>query len=169
MHGCDRCEKKFSQIKYLMNHLESAHGIKSEPRKKRLVIKDESVKNPSGQADRAKYYKKFQCDDCGKIVSSSKVLEIHKVSYHLNMDPEKKEQLLCEIDSNRSHSKEKIPCKQCGKILTRSMMRTHILRIHEKIKRFFCDYCGLSFYRKHELESHMKVRSIMKDLIKDCF
>lgn len=72
------------------------------------------------------------------------------------MDPSKKEELLNEIDKERVHNREKIPCPDCGEVIMRASMRRHKVRVHEQFKTVECDLCGASYFTKGELEHHMK-------------
>lgn len=53
--------------------------------------------------------------------------------------------------------REKVSCPECNLKVARWSLKTHILRIHERVKRFQCDICGKMAYQKCEIEIHMKV------------
>lgn len=53
--------------------------------------------------------------------------------------------------------KNKALCPDCGQSFNQTSMRRHILRVHEKMREFYCDNCERSFFRKEELLNHLKV------------
>ena len=74
---------------------------------------------------------------------------------HCDMVFEKPHLLQCHID--RKHS-ERTPCADCGKLLTRKQMATHIKMCHrpQDETSVTCDECGKSYNGKNALKAHMK-------------
>lgn len=53
------------------------------------------------------------------------------------------------------NSIDNFECSNCNKIFgTMYQLKRHILRVHEKLKRFACDKCPIKFYDKYSLKVH---------------
>lgn len=83
---------------------------------------------------------KAQCDICSKVLNAYS-LKRHMIIFHT--DPEKKEELLNELDKSREYRLERIVCSDCGQVVRRAHMKKHQARVHQKVKRFWCDICGV--------------------------
>jgi C2H2-type zinc-finger domain/C2H2-type zinc finger/Zinc finger, C2H2 type len=75
--------------------------------------------------------KKFQCQQCPKSFETSSGLRQHEKSH-----------------------KPKVSCEICNKVLRPHYLKAH-LKIHESIKKFYCDHCGAGCVTKYELTQHM--------------
>lgn len=93
-----------------------------------------------------------ECPICSaKVINLKRHMETH--SNH----PEKPARKIQQIN--------KVSCEICGKEYRMDCIKKHFDRVHMKLKRYFCDYCGKSFYGKLGLESHIKVDWIYENLI----
>ena len=91
----------------------------------------------------------FECEECGKAVSTKEILDRHKKTVH---------------------RKESITCEECGMQVSReNHMNRHLSEVHgavknvnldfapadlQKFKRFQCDICRKAFTRKETLKRH---------------
>lgn len=62
-------------------------------------------------------------------------------------------------------SNAKVECEICGKLLTKTSLKTHKKVIHENQKLFTCEMCGKSFSNKTLLKAHMNVHMGVFDFI----
>lgn len=108
---CDECGKGFKNMKQLRNHKE-LHSLNKGSK--------EQLKN--------------KCADCGKILSSGRLLRAHRNAVHLKM---------------RSHL-----CSYCGYNTTsHSSLRIH-LRQHTNEKPFTCETCNYQTADHNSLRRH---------------
>lgn len=63
--------------------------------------------------------------------------------------------------ANVVKSQNPLKCSICNKVLANIfLVRKHIERVHEKLKRFNCNHCPKDFYSKSDLVRHVKHRHI---------
>ena len=79
----------------------------------------------------------FSCLKCEKVFSSKRKLKYHSVHVH--------------------SEKMKYGCKDCGKLLSRSKLKQHIMRDHEKTLPFTCEIlsCQKKFVSHYYLKRHL--------------
>ena len=215
-HKCDQCGKAYSEKQKLKKHKETVHEGKSE--------------------------KNFVCDICGKIVTTSGALVIHKRIHDQSVDVITPADILkkCEkcneefnvpeffedhlkqcLDEQKcfkcrhceswwvshlslemhiavSHQKLNYACHICGIVfMTSERKANHVKQIHDKVdefvchlcakpcsnkrkfkehmevyhgtgeKKFACEHCGLKFFQKGRLTSHVKTKHT-RDTIYQC-
>ncbi|XP_060950991.1 uncharacterized protein LOC133027863 [Limanda limanda] len=105
-----------------------------------------------------------QCEECGRILSSSAALESH-VALHRGSRPFSC--TLCQktfpdakglVRHRKVHSKGKSHiCKVCGKGFAYGFtLTTHIQNVHNKVKAFVCQICDERFFIKQQVEEHVR-------------
>lgn len=122
----------------------------------------------------------FQCDSCSATFESKQLLTNHEKSKHPKVvedfsadDWQNDENFLIEPENSKAtNSKSKVPCKLCGKRISKLFMTKHISQTHKKQYKFRCDICYKGFYRKQRIEEHLKVGVSVKSIsncIYSCF
>jgi len=128
----------------------SENPIKSKPKKAKKPRVPRPPKQPKGNFPLTK------CDECGKEHMKSSCPRCIK-------------RKTCEVCGHRyvnKCTKCAYTCEQCGKICWKSYrLKQHIETIHDKIKKYKCDTCGLLFVAKSRLIRHRDVHKAAPDLI----
>ncbi|KAK3577189.1 hypothetical protein CHS0354_037529 [Potamilus streckersoni] len=121
-HNCRFCHSQFRVLIDLIAHLEERHWDRPDLQEELEAVRLES--------------QKMKCDICGRVLSNSKLLQIHKKSNH---ETERKMELchLCPSSFNRRHE-----------------LRNHIRVVHEKIKTLECSLCKTKFATKAKMLTH---------------
>ncbi|KAL3854793.1 hypothetical protein ACJMK2_014042 [Sinanodonta woodiana] len=121
-HNCRFCHSQFRVLIDLIAHLEERHWDRPDLQEELEAVRLES--------------QKMKCDICGRVLSNSKMLQIHKKSNH---ETERKMELchLCPSSFNRRHE-----------------LRNHIRVVHEKIKTLECSLCKTKFATKAKMLTH---------------
>ncbi|XP_048730439.2 uncharacterized protein LOC125647703 isoform X2 [Ostrea edulis] len=104
---CEFCGKKFHHEEYLKVHVEGVHEKKH----------------------------KFQCEECGKFLTSKPGLTSHIKQFH-------------------SDEKVVYPCSECGKVFNQKGNRKMHMYSHMKEKLFKCDECEKTFKYPEQLKKH---------------
>ena len=86
---------------------------------------------------KSKHEKKIRdrkCDECGKVLKTPNLLDIHKRHAHLTVKPQ---------------------CQLCAKsFTTKSGLSRHTKNIHERKMPWYCKICGKTFRAKAFLTDH---------------
>ncbi|XP_061188855.1 PR domain zinc finger protein 15-like [Saccostrea echinata] len=109
---CEHCGKKFHHEEYLKVHVEGVHEKKH----------------------------KFQCEECGKFLTSKPGLVSHMKQFH-------------------SDEKVVYPCSECGKVFNQKGNRKIHMFSHMKEKLFKCDECDKMFKYPEQLKKHRFIHS----------
>lgn len=154
----------------------------------------ESSKTDSESAERPE---KFQCDFCGFSTSRKYILKVHIACWHFRAryskrliknstkcsamkmfqvftieNKEVKDEIhlkplktyLQKIDPDKV-----LKCQNCESYFSsKKDLLNHTKSLHEKIRRFFCDLCHYSFYRKDHLKRHLLSHIRNKKIITPC-
>ena len=163
---CYMCDKQFSSISKLKDHVVNAHeNLRNE--EKALVEESPSdttkIEKNSNRSDSKKNLK-FTCKVCGKQFTYQKSFMTHAKS-HPDYEPEtsneKDETVGPSEDSNERGNEsedddmplEGLQCTQCGKLFaTKRNLKRHITT-HSGLK-FHCATCGKEFSRVDKLKEH---------------
>lgn len=143
---CLQCNHTFSEQNKLNYHLFKIHGAQVD-------------------YDSNNYY---TCESCDYITKEFKNLKRHKKLIHLKV-----RKLFCDFcgkgflipsDLKRHkliHGSRNFECGYCKLcFVSYSKLKCHIERIHMRIKRFSCSYCGKGYYFRSELNFHLRSHSI---------
>ncbi|XP_063391903.1 uncharacterized protein LOC134677387 [Cydia fagiglandana] len=135
---CDACGQRFRRRQTLVNHIHTVHD------------KSRSAK----------------CDICGKTLSNRSNLRSH-MRTHVEHRPYKCTFRGCRMrfkDASgrvkheiKHYPERQFPCKICDKLFTREYrMHKHLNTHMAKVKKVECDYCGVRFYNKNYLTTHIQ-------------
>lgn len=137
---CERCPKEFSDRYAFRKHSETLH-------------RDKSIK------------KRYYCDICGKILTTSHGLVIHKrvhtgeKPYECDICSKQYPQRNSLLHHMRTHTKERpYLCHECSKTFgQRNSFRLH-LQSHQGIKPYKCEFdgCTWAFMQKSKLQIHIQ-------------
>lgn len=60
-----------------------------------------------------------------------------------------------EMSDAKIRGLEFIACEVCGKLVRRQYMLSHVQSIHEQVVKAECDICGMKFYNKSRIQTHI--------------
>ncbi|XP_063545348.1 uncharacterized protein LOC134753391 [Cydia strobilella] len=135
---CDACGQRFKHRQTLVTHIQIVHD------------KSRSAK----------------CDICGKTLSNRGNMRSH-MRTHVDQRPYKCTFRGCgkrfkDASSRGKHEikhypERQFPCSICDKLFTREhRMHRHLNTHMPKVKKVECDYCGVRFYNKNYLTTHIQ-------------
>ncbi|XP_051918592.1 uncharacterized protein LOC127599013 [Hippocampus zosterae] len=110
---------------------------------------------------------KNQCEDCGRILSSSAALESH-VSLHTGHRPFPCARCGKSFPDARGlkrhghvHCNGRLHiCQQCGKGFVYGFgLNKHLQMVHGKRKPFVCQLCNKAFFTKRDVETHIRTHT----------
>lgn len=151
---CMFCERMFSRIRMLQEHLGQEHGYEVT---NNIFICTKCDETFVTCTDLNSHYEQdhgmpniVMCQDCGhsKSFVSETLLTAHKIESH-EYDPLKKVENVNEL-------KNKYKCDICGKYSkTEGILRDHKKMVHEKESHAFkCDLCPFSTHQMSRLKQH---------------
>merc|ERR1719319_93285 len=178
-HTCDECNKSFSQIKNLLDHVKDVHTYEPCPCP---FCEGKTLKN---RTELEQHLKMFHKDDINKNEIKEILEEIknevgtndsdsegnHKVGLkkhvqvvnngvrhhceHCDYSAVKKSNLNVHVRS--VHDKVKYDCEHCAyKATFKGNLRLHVQAMHEGIK-YPCDFCDFEATQKYGLKNHIKL------------
>ena len=137
---CELCKKTFKKLINLQLHLEKVHEINSKP----VVLEQETLPES------------YKCVQCTREFVSEEALMKH-VSEHANetAKPVEKKPIARNLPPAKDND-VKATCPQCNQTFRRLFnMKTHINRVHNKVKPYKCDKCDKSFATNSDLKQHL--------------
>lgn len=138
---CNICFKRFSSSDSLQTHTVYAH-----PDIKPIQTQLDSIEDFPPLTDEDT----LSCDDFESHFKKSK-------------KKTKKNKKIDNIPPKVKLQNTPMSCPQCGLVVKRGTLTTHIERVHLKKLRYFCDHCGKGFYKKWHFLSHFQTH-IPKEL-----
>merc|ERR1719219_1710881 len=140
---CNLCHKNFKKSINLQLHMEKVHEINSKP----LVIEEDIPET-------------HKCEQCSREFVNEQALQKH-ISDHANEkikeQPEKKPTSIPGHRNTPAKENEvKATCEHCNQTFRRMYnLKTHINRVHLKVKQFKCTRCDKSFATNSDLKQHL--------------
>ena len=124
----------------------------------KMKRKESQRKRKTGP-NRVKYYQ--LCPDCGKNVENlSNHMQTHRTE---ELKCSQCDTVLKHLKGLKDHIKsvhEKEPCVECGRLISHSKMRVHLLgHGPDSEKKYKCDVCGKGFTETQRLQDHMNVHT----------
>lgn len=143
---CQICHKTFKKTINLQLHMEKVHEMNSKPE---LVMEDLET---------------HKCSQCSREFVNEQALSKHLIEHEkeaaepkpqvsvVSQNVEKK----AAVTSKAKGDEVKATCPHCGQTFRRLYnMKTHIDRVHNKVKPFKCNRCDKSFATKSDLKQHL--------------
>ena len=167
-HFCQECGYSTNDNMNLDSHIESVHGMGGKKFNCESCHYATDFKVNLKNHTLTKHgAKEHICSDCGSAFSRYRTLRYHMNNVHTT----NKERFKCnkcpytsasksnlKIHVDRVHEKKKNHvCVECGHaVLSKSDLRKHIKNVHAKIKNHMCRECGFAFARRFSLHTHME-------------
>lgn len=105
----------------------------------------------------------YSCSECKKSFACRQLLRLHRTSIHTNI------KVKCETCDKffpssralyahnlRHKNQDRYVCDLCDKKFNNSNSLKRHLAIHSGVREFICTVCGVGFYRKFNLDVHIK-------------
>ncbi len=151
---CGRCYQEFFIISDLVKHVSEVHKgeIKGPYEDKCEVCQEKFTNRKSLKHHIASVHRNrtiHKCEYCTYQCLDRRCLKVHASTVHPRKPhpppaPKKTKKPIVDVQ-----------CDECGKKFNRTQILTrHYETVHQKIKKFTCDVCGVSFYSKYELKVH---------------
>lgn len=134
---CHVCHKQVATSGY--SHHLASHRIVSCP-KCNLKVGQRNLKRHINYSHIKEVT--YPCMDCSAVYHDASNLVSHRKRNHMGQEV-------------RPHL-----CEVCGKkFITPSDLRTHVAGVHHNVKKFVCEYCGLSFKISSALMYHRRLHT----------
>ena len=170
---CEKCNKVFQSARSLVIHVQR-HEQDNTNNKEFICDTCEKCFNSGTQLMHHQFVEHptrvdgvFQCEKCKKVFQSARSLVIH-VQRHIDNT---NKQFICDtcgslfscksiLESHiqRVHVAERnFKCKVCAKdFLTRQNLKDHFLAVHTATRSFICEHCGAAFKLPRDVQNHVK-------------
>lgn len=134
--SCSICGKTYTAKKHVKNHMKTAHSGNPKP---------------------------YRCDLCSKQFACPKYFKLHRLTHDNHFEcrycttvfNNKKD---CDVHTKMHTQKLSLNspygCHLCGKVLMTKFTLNRHIELHDGIKRFSCDICGVKFTQKCLLTRH---------------
>lgn len=177
--SCEKCEYEASKQCQLEKHCQRAHrkavlsSIKHHKTRKQCPTCGIFVINlPEHQKMVHQSCKRFQCDFCSySCYFKTKItrhIQRHIPKSFRNKFPcdfcsffaTRKDALTSHIKTMHQASSRRKVClclPECGKrFYTKSQLNIHIRAVHEKVRKYLCNFCGKNFFNGKDLDMHIQ-------------
>jgi hypothetical protein len=155
---------KASPSKKLDTSMEKGKEIYQKLLQKCLICGKMIEKNRmEGHINKHNNLRPYSCTECNKEFYCKQLLRLHKTSIHTNI------KVKCEIcdklfpsaralySHNLRHKNEnRYVCSLCDKKFNNSNSLKRHMAIHSGVREFVCSICGVGFYRRFNLDVHIK-------------
>ena len=143
---CEHCGQVLSNPYALASHLASVHKIGEEFKcsycEKVYLHKSQFNEHVKiSHKDRGR----FMCDQCDYTCALKERLKRHAITH-------------------TGDEARVLTCEECGlKFKDKTILKSHIARVHQNIRKYKCDTCSKAFHCAFKLELHMKIHTGQKD------
>ena len=141
-YNCHHCEKIFKLKADLKTHIRKSHKALEKTQCKicnKLVLDLEAhTLRKHDQNDWC------QCDHCGKEFYNRLKLSSHVYNVHTGREADEEQ------------------CNICQKMYRKCNLKQHIKAVHEKIRDYICENCGMEFSSKATLDLHSVVHTSIR-------
>ena len=166
MYHCCGCDLRFDRLAILSKHLR----ISADGKATCMKLCPDGTKINGKTIEKVMSEKSLLCTTCGKSFDSHKQLMTHMKYWHkkktIHACPICKAEFQMRNNLNQHmeiHDPQRprsYVCDICAKgFFTRSGLRYHIIRFHERIKRFRCPICTNLFWTKEQCSRHMIIHT----------
>ena len=135
-YQCNQCDKSYLQRGTLIQHIETIHQ-----------------------------FVKHQCAKCGQIFKGTQGLGGLRTHIKVQHGEEKEKCHICgklvfksRLENHIKEKHEKVfQCPTCGLVKNnKQQIKRHIKSVHENIRDYICEECGMSFSAKSALNNHKR-------------
>jgi hypothetical protein len=174
--GIIRCElcpgQIFDSPEILNHHARKVHNKKVQAkvysiadRRKRNGRDSSKIENFSSlkgnKGLKRKYQRRSENDDLNVLILKQEEPEIEKVY------PQKILNIADKRRRKKKQDSENSVCEICAKSYRHARsLQTHIQRVHDNEKRYFCTRCSYASYHRKDLEGHMRSQNGCRDQLK---
>merc|ERR1719233_759963 len=192
---CYECSSTFISVKKLHIHMESVHYGQSfacDECGEIFTRKDSLHRHRVTSHTRENFGSKFECEECCQQFSRKDKLKRHIETVHLvckycGKQFVKKKRL--DIHLRGAHETDLIRCDVCDKVFVdeddyerheknvricrfcpENFCTSRALEAHISLKHtfFHCEFCGQEFFKRSNLDRHLRVRTSKPKVCQDC-
>lgn len=169
-HQCQICQHKFRSPNFLAIHMIKHQDASEKPRYQcdqcdKSFTYESSLKGHVQRIHASNLTE--MCDVCGLGFATKWILNAHKRNHTREAKSEQCDLCLRYFQKLASHKKrvhgnELVECKDCGKMISASYMRTHFKEYHTARSEIPCEICGKIFWNKKNYRVHMGLHQGIK-------